>query len=91
MNYKGTRDATITTTAAQAIVQGISKDGGLFVPETLPSYSYADLVVMKGMSYIDELLVCCRTFLPEFSAEEIKECVSVGMPRKNSPVVIRLP
>ncbi|MCI9576127.1 MAG: threonine synthase [Clostridiales bacterium] len=78
MNYKGTRDATITTTAAQAIVQGISKDGGLFVPETLPSYSYADLVAMKDMQYTERAARVLSDFLPEFSAEEIKECVSAA-------------
>lgn len=76
MNYKGTRDAGISTTAAQAIVQGISKDGGLFVPETLPQYSYADLCAMKDLGYVQRADRILRDFLPEFSEEEILECVS---------------
>lgn len=75
MNYTGTRDASISTTAAQAIVQGISKDGGLFVPETLPSYSKADLQAMKGMTYTERAARVLSDFLPEFSAQEIRECV----------------
>ncbi len=78
MNYKGTRDASISTTAAQAIVQGISKDGGLFVPETLPQYSHADLSAMKNLSYVQRAARILRDFLPEFSEEEILECVSAA-------------
>ncbi len=40
MNYKCTRNQNSQVTAAQAIVQGIAKDGGLFVPETLPQYTH---------------------------------------------------
>ena len=36
MNYIGTRDNTITATASQAILEGICKDGGLFIPEQIP-------------------------------------------------------
>ena len=36
MNYQSTRDRSAKVSAARAIVQGISHEGGLFVPETLP-------------------------------------------------------
>lgn len=78
MNYKGTRDAGVSITAAQAIVQGISKDGGLFVPETLPRYTYADLSDMKNLNYIQRAARILQDFLPEFSSEEILECVSAA-------------
>ena len=32
MYYKSTRNSSVNVTSAQAIAQGISKDGGLFVP-----------------------------------------------------------
>ena len=32
MNYNSTRNAALQVTAAQAIAQGISEEGGLFVP-----------------------------------------------------------
>ncbi len=44
LNYKCTRNQNSQVTAAQAIVQGIAKDGGLFVPETLPQYTHKDFV-----------------------------------------------
>ena len=51
MNYRSTRQNSVSVSAAQAIAQGISTDGGLFVPESLPSYSYADLCEMEHLTY----------------------------------------
>ena len=65
-------------TAAQAIVQGIAKDGGLFVPETLPQYTHKDFVEMQNGTYIDRAIKVLSDFLPEFTKEEIKECVSAA-------------
>ena len=36
MKYLSTRDASLRFDAAQAIVQGLSREGGLFTPEQLP-------------------------------------------------------
>ena len=38
-------------TGAQAIVQGIAKDGGLFVPEKFPAVTPSELESMLGMDY----------------------------------------
>lgn len=35
MNYKSTRDNSVCVSAATAIANGISKDGGLYVPEII--------------------------------------------------------
>ena len=37
MYYKSTRDSSVRVESAVAISQGISADGGLFVPEQIPS------------------------------------------------------
>ena len=83
LNYTCTRDRGITVTAARAIVQGISKDGGLFVPERLPAYTPEDLQAMQGMDYVGRACKILSDFLPGFSADEIRECVSAAYaPRK---------
>ena len=51
MKYNSTRNRSVSVSAAQAIAQGISADGGLFVPESLPQYSYEDLCKLKEMTY----------------------------------------
>ena len=38
MLYNSTQNAAEVVSAAQAIAQGISKDGGLFVPQEFPKY-----------------------------------------------------
>jgi threonine synthase len=43
MNYNSTQNAAEVVSAAQAIAQGISKDGGLFVPQSFPQYDEATL------------------------------------------------
>ena len=37
MNYESTRGSMIKKTGAQAIVQGIAEDKGLYVPECIPA------------------------------------------------------
>ena len=76
LKYQCTRNSSVTVTASQAIVQGIAKNGGLFVPETLPSYTMEDLIAMKGQSYFQRAAKVVSDFLPEFTPEEIQECVT---------------
>ena len=43
INYISTRGNGGVTTAAGAIKQGLAGDGGLFMPETIPSFTEAEL------------------------------------------------
>lgn len=78
MNYQCTRNQTDRVTAAQAIVQGIAKDGGLFVPETFPQYTHTDFAKMQNSTYIERAEKILADFLPEFTAEAIAECVQAA-------------
>ena len=75
MNYNSTRDSGCIVTAAQAIAQGISQEGGLFVPETLPVLSREDLEKMIGMSYNEKAKMVLSRFLTDFTSEELDYCV----------------
>lgn len=75
MNYVCTRNSTEEVSAARAIAQGISADGGLFVPERLPKYDGAVLEEMKNGSYFQRAERILGDFLTDFTAEEIRECV----------------
>ena len=53
MNYRSTRNSGLSVTSAEAIARGISADGGLFVPESIPSFSkdsLAGFYVIRGFS-----------------------------------------
>ena len=75
MLYTSTRNNKIRVTAAQAIAQGISEEGGLFVPVELPHFSMDTVREMMEMSYIDRAKTVLRTFLTDFSEEELNYCV----------------
>ena len=51
MNYHSTRNKEISLTAGQAIIKGLSPDGGLFVPDTIPALSKEEIDSMAQMNY----------------------------------------
>ncbi len=75
MIYNSTRDNSVAVSAAQAIAQGISKDGGLFVPQTIPTFSAADFDAMKKMNYIERAAYVLKEFLTDFTDKELNDCV----------------
>ena len=70
MNYKSTRDEKVCVSSAQAIAQGISVDGGLFVPEALPTLTKEDLMEIAGMNYVDAAVKVLSYFLTDYTHEE---------------------
>lgn len=75
MLYTSTRDKSIRVSAAQAIAQGISEEGGLFVPVELPKFSLDKISSMVSMSYIDRAKTVLREFLTDFTDDELNYCV----------------
>lgn len=75
MLYTSTRNNSIRVSASQAIAQGISEEGGLFVPIELPKFSIDKINSMVGMSYIDRAKTVLKEFLTDFTEEELNYCV----------------
>ncbi len=78
MMYTSTRDSAVRATAAQAITQGISNEGGLFVPEQLPSFSADDVMAMVSQSYIERAVTVLSRFLSDFSEAEVRDCAEAA-------------
>lgn len=76
MLYTSTRDNSVKVNASHAIAQGISEEGGLFVPCEFPHFSIDKIKEMAAMSYIDRAKTVLREFLDDFSEEELDYCVS---------------
>ncbi len=76
MNYTSTRDNSVKVTAAQAIATGISPDGGLYIPESIPEYSYDELCNAAKMDYRDRAVDVLGKYLTDFTKEELQECVN---------------
>ena len=75
MFYKSTRNSEVKVTSAQAIAQGISKDGGLFVPESIPGISLDELRELGSKNYRERAAFVFGKFLTDFSEAEIAHCV----------------
>jgi threonine synthase len=78
VNYQSTRDSCIQVSSAQAMVRGISCDGGLFVPEELPCLSHNDLLRLRNCSYAERASRILSLFLDDFTKEEIDECTALA-------------
>lgn len=76
MRYLSTRDNTVKFRAAQAIVQGLSRDGGLFVPDTFPSISEKDIIRLTGMSYAERAVFVMKLFLDDYTGKELTDYAS---------------
>lgn len=72
--YSSTRDGSKKITASQAILQGLSTDGGLFVPDHIPALSLS-MRELAGMSYQETAYEVMKLFLTDFTEEELKTCI----------------
>ena len=71
MYYLSTRDKTLRFTPAQAIAQGLSRDGGLFVPETIPQLPAGAMDKLKDMTYQQRAAYVMGLYLDGFTQEEL--------------------
>lgn len=78
VRYVSTRGKAGTVTAASAIVQGLARDGGLFVPVAWPHVGPALLHVMSQMNYQARAVNILALFLTDFSLDEVQECVAAA-------------
>ena len=73
MLYQSTRDKSLKITSAQAIARGLSRDGGLFVPESFPVMPEGMLAELSEMTYIERAVRLMKLFLDDFSEDELRE------------------
>lgn len=71
MNYISTRNKSIKVSSAQAIVSGLAKDGGLFVPEVFPKLSEKDFEELIAMSYPERVAKVLSMYLEDYTYEEL--------------------
>ena len=76
MLYTSTRDSSLKYSAAKCFVQGISNEGGLFVPESFPQISLDEIASMSEMSYSERAFMVLSRYLTDFSKEELYDCIN---------------
>lgn len=78
MEYTSTRNNQIRVSAAQAIAAGISPEGGLYVPTSLPSLSIEDIQALVPLTYKERAVKVLSRFLTDFTPDEVEECCAVA-------------
>lgn len=79
--YRSTRGNGSTVTASQAILKGLSEDGGLFVPDQIPTLDVS-VEKLAEMSYQEVAYEVMSRFLTDFTEEELKDCITHAYDKK---------
>ena len=76
MNYVSTRNNDVKVSSAYAIAHGISVEGGLYVPDSIPTLSKNDFLKLAELDYKSKAEFILKKYLTDFTDEEIKNCVN---------------
>ena len=63
MNYISTRGAAPILTFGEAMMTGLARDGGLYVPETVPAMTADEIAALAGLPYEEIAFRVMRPFL----------------------------
>lgn len=73
--YNSTRSKQSPVKASEAILKGLSKDGGLFVPDKIPAFDKT-LEELAEMTYGQVAYEVMKLYLTDFTEEELKGCIA---------------
>lgn len=77
MKYISTRGNAPILTFEEAMLTGLARDGGLYVPETIPQMSHDDIAALSGLSYEEVAFRVMRPFIGDgFTDAEFKEIIA---------------
>lgn len=82
MKYISTRSKQIPVSSAQAIIQGIADDGGLFIPQVIPTLPDDFLKELLPCSYQERAVKILSLYLTDYSESEIRSCVNKAYTRQ---------
>lgn len=74
IHYQSTRGSKYIKTSAQAIIQGIAEDKGLYVPSKIPELPFA-IEDMVGKPYQEVAFKIIKAFFEDFTDEEMRVCI----------------
>ena len=82
MQFISTRDKSVNVSSAMAIKTGLSLDGGLFLPESIPHVDLDTISSLATMSYTQRAKEILGLFLTDFTDEELTDCVNKAYNRE---------
>ncbi|MBT8411091.1 MAG: threonine synthase [Octadecabacter sp.] len=79
MQYISTRGTAPKLSFEDAMMTGLARDGGLYVPETIPTLSEARIAAMAGMSYEEAAFTVMRPFVGDtFTDDEFRKLINAA-------------
>ena len=77
MRYISTRGQAPELRFEETMLTGLARDGGLYVPATLPRFSPAEIAAMAGLSYEDVAFRVMRPFIGDsFTDQEFGDIIA---------------
>ena len=77
MRYVSTRGRAEVLDFAQAMMTGLARDGGLYLPEQIPTFTAGEIAALEGLPYEEVALRVITPFVGEsFTQDELKGAIS---------------
>ncbi|MEP3784806.1 threonine synthase [Ascidiaceihabitans sp.] len=77
MKYISTRGKAPALSFEDAMLSGLARDGGLYVPEAIPTLDHATIAAMEGQSYEEIAFTVMRPFVGDtFSDDDFKAIIA---------------
>lgn len=79
MQYISTRGAAPVLTFEQAMMTGLARDGGLYLPQTIPTLTHAQITALAGASYEETAFAVMRPYLGDaFTDAEFRGLIAAA-------------
>jgi threonine synthase len=75
MRYISTRGQSPALSFSEILLGGLAPDGGLYLPETYPQFTDADLSAMRGLSYADLAFAILSRLIDDIPAADLKTII----------------
>lgn len=81
VTYSSTRGEGVKLSASMAVLQGLASDGGLFVPDHIPTLDKS-LKELAEMNYQELSYEVMKLFLTDYTEDELKKCIAAAYDSK---------
>lgn len=76
MKYISTRGNSPAQTFSEILLGGLAPDGGLYLPESYPTFSEIDLVAMRSMNYRELAFAILSRFADDIPAHDLRDIIN---------------
>ncbi len=89
MRYLSTRGLSGFSSFSDTVAQGLAPDGGLFLPEKLPSLQ-KNLSEWKDLTYPELCFQVIQLFATDIPTEKLKQCINLSFSKFSHPKIAPL-